>query len=94
MLGSGNKGRSKITTSAWVLFVTLTVLVGLLAIVRITALSIHSGWRSDLDSDGGLLFPQECGSWAESDGCTRIELSQDGCVRPKDITTDNSIIID
>lgn len=70
------------------LFVTLVVAIGLLGFNRLFALCRRVQWRNDL----GDNFPTACGSWAEADGCTRIELSNDQCVRSSEIPSENSIV--
>mmetsp|Transcript_5865 Transcript_5865/g.7077 ORF Transcript_5865/g.7077 Transcript_5865/m.7077 type:complete len:204 (-) Transcript_5865:83-694(-) len=86
---TGSRKQAGWVTPVWVLFVTLTSIVGILAVIRIIALSMHSSWRSDLNG----AFPEKCGSWAESDGCTRITLRQASCIRDKDISSENNIVI-
>lgn len=46
-------------------------------ILRIFALSLRSGWRSDLNGQ----FPEACGAWAAKSGCTRVSLFADQCTR-------------
>ena len=70
------------------LFVTLIVIIGLLGLVRLLALCMRTEWRSDL----GDNFPDACGEWAKSNGCTRIEVENDQCTRPDKIVSENSII--
>ena len=73
----------------WLLLIAFTVLVSFLAVIRIAALSSRSGWRSDQ----GSSFPEACGSWAEANGCTRVTMKQDGCIRPEKIVSENSLIL-
>ena len=64
------------------------VIIGLLALIRLSSLLGQSGWRNDL----GEAFPSACGDWAEAQGCTRVTLEEAGCTRPDKIEQENSIV--
>ena len=65
--------------------------IGTLAFVRLLALFRRIKWRNDLSDDE---FPSKCGSWAEDNGCTRLTLASDGCVRASSLKNSNSVIFD
>ena len=54
----------------WIIYICLTVFIGVLAIVRLISLFRRVKWRADLDDK----FPENCGSWAVEHGCTRVTL--------------------
>lgn len=70
-----------------VLYIGFTCFVGFLALARILALNSHSDWIEAMQGN----FPSGCGSWAEENGCTRVELRSVGCVRPEQIVDENSV---
>ena len=72
----------------WCTFFTFTIIMGLVAFARLLSLCMRMEWRNDL----GSKFPDSCGDWAESDGCTRISLYKDGCTRAKSIPDKYSIM--
>ena len=74
----------------WIIYIVLVVFIGTLGFVRLISLFRRIEWRNSLDG----AFPAECGSWAASKGCTRVTLEQSGCVRPKSIPAENSVIFD
>mmetsp|Transcript_34746 Transcript_34746/g.45714 ORF Transcript_34746/g.45714 Transcript_34746/m.45714 type:complete len:80 (+) Transcript_34746:339-578(+) len=75
-------------TSAWIIFVVYSSFIAIMAFLRVLSLTMHSGWRSEL----GDAFPEDCGSWAKDDGCTRIEAHADRCVRPEIIPDQFEIV--
>ena len=56
--------------SWWIIYICLTVFIGVLAIVRLISLFRRVKWRADLDDK----FPENCGSWAVEHGWTRVTL--------------------
>jgi hypothetical protein len=74
----------------WVIFICISVFTLFLCPIRMVSLLVKKGWRSKLN--GG--FPSHCGTWAEKNGCTRVTLYEDDCVRVKEIPEYYSIVFD
>ena len=64
--------------------------ITVLSFLRLFSVFMHMKWRKELYGE----FPTECGDWAVDNGCTRVQLEAAGCVRAKDIVTENSIIFE
>lgn len=75
---------------AWIIYVIFVVILCGMCLARTVCLFRRSTWRAQLDGK----FPEACGDWAAAQGCTRVEILEGYCVRPEDIVTDNTIIID
>ena len=74
----------------WIIYICFIVLMGTMFFARLVSLLRRIKWRNDLDGK----FPDACGSWSEEKGCTRVTLEASGCVRQKEIPTENSLIFD
>ena len=72
----------------WIIYICFIVLIGAMSCGRLVSLFRRIRWRNDLDG----VFPAACGSWSENHGCTRVVLEEAGCVRPKDVKTENAIV--
>ena len=62
--------------------------VGTLVFVRFVSLFRRISWRKGLNGE----FPAACGSWAASNGCTRVVLEESGCTRAQNIPNDYTIV--
>ena len=66
------------------------IFITLMSFLRLFSVFMHMKWRSDLYGE----YPTACGDWAVDNGCTRVQLEGEGCVRAKDIVTENSVIFE
>ena len=74
----------------WMFYMFFLIFITLMSILRLFSIFMHMRWRSELYGE----FPTECGDWAVDNGCTRVQLEELGCVRAKDIVTENSVIFE
>ena len=51
----------------------------------------HKDWREAVIASGNP-FPDACGDWAAADGCTRLVLETDGCVKTGDLPEEYDIM--
>ena len=57
-------------------------IITLLFLVKIGTLTAVTSNQVDF-----ISFPNDCSAWAKEQGCTRVVLEKEQCVRPKDIAT-------
>jgi len=82
------KKNTRWSSTIWVIYICLVVLIGTMGFLRLVGLLRRVLWREDL----GDNFPSACGDWSEAHGCTRVTLLNSGCERVEDISGSNSII--
>ncbi len=81
---------TKYNKVAWIIYICFILFISAMAFVRLVCLFRRIEWRNDLDN----TFPPACGDWASEHGCTRVTLEADGCKRPGNIPTSNSLVFD
>ena len=69
----------------WILYITVVIFLAFLASLRLAVLLLHKSWRDNITSSNTNPFPDACGDWAAKDGCTRLVLETDGCVKTGDL---------